>query len=49
LLESASAVATWSDVIKPKTGVEISLFLSGVFSAVPLFESWVAIVIDGPL
>jgi hypothetical protein len=48
-LESASAAATWFDVIKPKTGVETAIFLSAVFSVASRVESWVVVVIDGPL
>jgi hypothetical protein len=48
-LESASAAATWFDVIKPKTGVEMAIFLSAVFSVASRVESWAVVVIDGPL
>ncbi|WLG53909.1 hypothetical protein [Pseudomonas sp. FP1742] len=48
-MESASAAATWLDVIKPKTGVEMAIFWSADFAVVSRFESWAVIVIDGPL
>jgi hypothetical protein len=48
-LESASAAATWFDVIKPKMGVETAIFLSADFSVVSRLESWAVIAIDGPL
>jgi hypothetical protein len=48
-LESASAAATCSDVIKPKTGVETAVFLSADFSVASRVEFWAVVVIDGPL